>query len=161
MKKECFKCGAEKPLSEFYKHSGMKDGHLNKCKCCNKSDVKRNYQDNIEHYKDYERGRASKPHRVEARARYAKTDGGKEAGNRGSRSWRERNPIKRMASTIVGNAVRGGRLAKPSTCEVCASEPSRLHGHHDDYAFPLIVRWLCPGCHSQWHKLNGEGSNAS
>lgn len=52
--KECFKCNKVKGLSEFYKHSEMKDGHVNKCKECNKLDVQRNYAQNREHYREYD-----------------------------------------------------------------------------------------------------------
>jgi len=32
--KTCNKCGATKPLDDFYKMSGMRDGHRNDCKAC-------------------------------------------------------------------------------------------------------------------------------
>ena len=45
--KICFKCSVPKELDEFYKHSGMTDGHLNKCKECTKKDSKIIEQKNI------------------------------------------------------------------------------------------------------------------
>ena len=46
--KVCFKCGIEKPIGEFYKHPGMADGHLNKCKDCTKRDSNHLYFKKIE-----------------------------------------------------------------------------------------------------------------
>ena len=39
MSKECFKCHRVLPLSEFYKHKQMGDGHLGKCKDCTRKDT--------------------------------------------------------------------------------------------------------------------------
>lgn len=161
IEKKCFKCNVTKPLSEYYKHVRMADGRLNKCKTCTKNDVRIHYANNIDKYREYEKKRANLPHRVQAREEYAKTDEGRQAGNKAKKNWTEKNPIKKSASFMVNNAIRSGKIVKPQSCQFCGSNPQRLHGHHDDYAFPLVVRWLCPGCHSKWHRENGEGLNAN
>lgn len=52
--KRCFKCGAIKPLSEFYRHPRMADGHLNKCKQCTKKDTQQNTIKNKQYYRNYD-----------------------------------------------------------------------------------------------------------
>ena len=56
--KVCFKCGLNLPLSEFYKHPQMADGHLNKCKACTKKDAHENYMESIEDPKFIDKERA-------------------------------------------------------------------------------------------------------
>lgn len=157
--KVCFKCKSIKPLGEFYKHPRMADGHVNKCKECNKKDVRENRSLKIDYYRDYDKKRGMEPHRVEARNLYQNSAEGKTVIKKIRSRWIEKNPIKRAAQIMVGNAVRDGRITKPVSCESCGISPKRLHGHHDDYAQPLIVRWLCPKCHKAWHDENGEGAN--
>ena len=59
--KVCFKCHTEKPITEFYKHKKMSLGVVNKCKECNKLDVKKDYYRKSENEnwveKERERGR--------------------------------------------------------------------------------------------------------
>ena len=56
--KVCFKCNEEKSLSCFHKHSGMKDGHLNKCAACVVLDVKEwRLKNPTARNKDYERNK--------------------------------------------------------------------------------------------------------
>ena len=137
----------------------MACGRVNKCKECNKKDVANNRKKNIDRIRKYDKERSMLPHRVEARKSYSKTDQGRESIKKSSKKWNDLNKIKKGASTMVGNAVRDGRLIKPSECSRCKNFSRMIHGHHDDYANPLSVRWLCPPCHKFWHDENGEGLN--
>ncbi len=139
MIKACFKCGVSKPLSSFYKHKQMKDGHVNKCKECNKRDVAEHRTENLDKIRAYDRGRGNRQD-----AEYFK-------------KWRTDNPKKYRAHLMVNNHVRAGNL-HPKPCEICAAE--KAVAHHDDYSQPLNVRWLCQAHHKQWHTKNGEGKNA-
>lgn len=141
MKKKCFKCGEVKPLSGFYKHKKMADGHVNKCKECNKKDVRENRKLNIDYYREYDASRGTR----------------QSVGYQ--RNYRNEFPMKYAAHRLVSNAIRDGRMLKPSCCEQCGMSHDHIHGHHDDYALPLVVRWLCPPCHRAWHDKNGEAKN--
>lgn len=157
--KKCFKCGKRKSPTDFYKHPGMADGRLNKCKECNKTDVRENRKANIEHYRKYDANRAMRKDRVAARRAYQQTPAGKASLAKAKRKFRENNPIKYGAHCVVNNAVRDGKITKPDNCLICWRTGVRLHGHHDDYAKPLEVRWLCTTCHQEWHAKHGEGLN--
>lgn len=136
--KACFKCGETKPLSEFYRHKQMSDGHLNKCKDCTCKDVRQHRLDNPERVRAYDRSRSQQPHRVAARAAYAER-------------FTEENPERRKAHYAVSNAIRDGRLHK-QPCAFCGSQ-DQLEAHHHDYAKPLDVTWLCKPCHRRFHAL--------
>lgn len=45
--KVCFRCSTEQPISNFYVHKQMADGHLGKCKTCTKSETEKKRQEII------------------------------------------------------------------------------------------------------------------
>lgn len=136
--KTCFKCGVEKPIEDFYVHAEMADGHLNKCKDCTKQDM-RNDRHTKPRVREYDRQRASQPHRVALR-------------NRITAAWDAKYPDRARAHTAAGNAVRAGKLQKPDRCEGCGLE-RKLQKHHHDYSKPLLVVWLCKPCHAIADKI--------
>lgn len=147
--KTCTTCLHAMPESGFYLTGKGAPAAI--CKECAKKRARANYRRNREHYREYERGRATLPHRVEAREQYKQTPQGISRLREGGRRYIERNPVKRAAHILVGNAIRAGKLTR-QPCEVCGCE--KAQAHHDDYGKPLDVRWLCTTHHAEWHKHN-------
>ena len=56
---------------------------------------------------------------------------------------------KRRARDTARNAARRGIIQR-QPCEVCGR--TDVHAHHEDYARPLDVRWLCPAHHGEIHR---------
>jgi len=143
----CNHCHTEKPEEDFYASS------KSKCKECIKSTVRSHREQNIDRIREYDKQRGNQPHRVEARKEYIATEAGKQAKKRAVDAYNKRHPMRYAAHVITGNAIRDGKLIQASNCSVCNST-EKIEGHHDDYTKPLEVRWLCEGCHKEWHRHN-------
>ena len=70
----------------------------------------------------------------------------------------QRDPIKLAAARAVSNAVRRGKIVKPSECEECheSFEPTHITAHHEDYSKRLDVVWLCHACHARRHRKDDD-----
>lgn len=161
--KVCFKCGAEKPLSEFYKHPKMPDGTLNKCKECTKRDVAENREKNKEYYLQYDRNRPNAKERHEKnvlrnKEKFKNDCEYREARTETIKRYREQNPERYRAHNCVNNALRDGKLVKPDCCEHCRTSEKKIQAHHWSYAPEhwLDVIWLCTRCHGKEHRRLNE-----
>ena len=134
--KICFGCNTPKILDEFYTHPGMKDDHLNKCKECIKKDATNDRNANIEKARAYDVARAKLPENRAKMKTYLK-------------EYEKKNPEKVKAQLDVAHAIEAGKLTRQK-CERC--DRTDTHAHHEDYAKPLEVRWLCPPHHKERHK---------
>ena len=130
--KVCFKCDAELPITNFYKHSMMADGHLGKCKACTRYDVRENRKTKVEYYNAYDRRRSKNKERIAKMVAAVPDD-------------------VRKARFAVHNATARGKLKK-LPCEACGSE--KVEAHHTDYSKPLDVMWLCRKHHADIHRMD-------
>lgn len=131
-KKTCRECKVEKSLEEYYTHSRMADGHLNKCIECVKVRVTDHRYRNLERIKEYDRERSNTPRKRKQRS-----------------DWQKKNPEKIKAEKQCGAAIKSGVLTR-GPCEVCQST-EWVDAHHEDYSKPLEVMWLCRKHHRLRH----------
>ena len=123
IEKKCFKCGEVKPLSAFYKHSGMADGRLGKCKQCAKKDTLNNRWNNREYYKEYDRKR----------------------GGRQTPKYRKEYHRRRPG------LFNCSRDIPKRPCAICGYT-GYVEAHHEDYNKPKEVTWLCWQHHCTIHE---------
>ena len=135
MEKKCFKCLVVKPLTEFYKHNRMADGHVNKCKECNKKDVKDNYLVNIENpeYLESERKRG----RNKYRRLYVGTGKAKPENNK---RWSEKYPEKIKAQSFSAS------LKKPF------DKAEKHHWSYNEEHFKDVI-WIIKKHHMKAHRF--------
>jgi ribosomal protein S27AE len=114
----------------------MADGHVNKCKECNKNDVATHRNKNLEKVRAYDRARGKIPERIKASVEVNK-------------AWRAEDSRRVVAHSAVSRAIRNGLLVR-MPCVRCGEIKSIAH--HEDYDKPLEVMWLCQPCHKQRHK---------
>ncbi len=147
--KACRLCGETKPLSEFHRANGMKDGHRNECKTCFRraararyhadpqkaiASVKRWQEDNAEHLRAYRAEYRNRPERKRAmRDLYYRRTYGLSADE---------------ADEIL--AAQNGRCA---IC--CRPAPDRLGAMHldHDHVTGAIRGFLCLDCNHGLGKL--------
>jgi hypothetical protein len=151
--KTCRECNVEKPLSEFYAHAKMTDGHLNKCKQCVKERISRYAKANPDKKKQWAKNYANSEAGLKRAKAYLSTERGKAVRKNRMDNYRKNHPIRDRARYLVSYEIKCGRLIRPEVCSCCNAE-CKPHGHHDNYTKPLDVTWLCEPCHKQWHKQN-------
>ena len=147
--KQCFKCTRSLPLSEFYEHPMMADGHLGKCKDCTKKDTAARVAEKMKDPRwveqEMERHRIKQQlRRLSGRDKKLSPEKKREVQKR----HREKYPDRASARAAVSQATRKKTIIR-EPCVVCGASNSQAH--HDDYSKPLEVMWLCPAHHAARH----------
>lgn len=177
MNKRCTKCGAVKSREAFSKDNRNADGLRSQCKDCVRLHRAENVEAirernrayraaNIEVIKEqrrlYREANAESIREQRRAYRDANVEAIRERGREDyasnidqyterSRQWRATDPRRCSAHSAIAQAIRTGKLVRPSACESCGDSRYRIEAHHDDYGRPLAVRWLCAPCHQRHH----------
>ena len=143
--KRCQKCGRIKEMARFAVTRANPDGKSSRCReCSNKRGAQFRAENphygrewaarNAEALRDYHKQyyRAHRSTTLERRARS-----------------RRDHPDRYAAHRATTKAISRGALVR-QPCEFCGATED-VHAHHEDYARPLDVHWLCRSCHGRLH----------
>jgi len=141
---QCGKCKKWLPEFEYYLDKRTGNHLKSQCKKCHYDTInKTRDRDNKRTWnREYmRRARETDPNKFRIRRRL------------------QGNPLsnKTTARQILDNAVRAGKVIRPTNCSKCG-KIQKITAHHDDYSKPLQVRWLCLECHGKQTVIdNGIG----
>lgn len=119
----CKQCQTDKDVTAFYA------SNKNRCKECIKESVRANRLDKIDYYRAFDRARGSQPHRVAARAEYAKTQAGAAAHERARRKYARTDAAKAAKRAYIqsehGKAKRAETMRRQA--DKFPDRPPRTH----------------------------------
>lgn len=154
---KCKSCGLEKDPSLFY------TSNKSECKECVKIRTKRNREEKLEYYQEYDRNRPNaeerhKKQNLVNKERLQADPEFKEKIYKNRSDWSKRNKVKRQAQAAISNGIRDGKVERKTTCEHCNTSEKKIEAHHWSYLpeHRLDVIWLCTSCHGKEHKRLNE-----
>jgi len=180
--KTCTSCKVEKNETEFFRKRNGFEGFCKECKSSKRKKLwiknpekykelarqsaKKARETNPEKYREY-RDRWNRENRarvtVQARERAKERV---ESYKATVKRWREknkdkihesvknsikRNPEKTLSRKLFHYYLKNETLVRNPKCEMCMME-CRTEAHHEDYAYPLQVKWVCKPCHGKIHR---------
>ncbi len=145
---KCKECNKLKDCRNFYS--------INKvvCKDCIKKRTVLWQENNPERLKLIQARRRAKPEYKKKQAKFYREWYDKNGRQRRQgykdivNLWKRLNPEKWAVYHEITQAVRSGKIKKPTHCSKCGSG-RKIVGHHNDYKLPLEVEWLCYSCHKK------------
>jgi len=133
--KTCRICGETKPLDDFYKMAGMRDGHRNECKRCNLAQRRDRY-DSRKAVEGVQRWREANPERY---ANYRR-----EYAARPERRRAMRDLYYRRTFGISADDFDALLEAQGGGCAVCGQKPDREASLHLDHCHETgAIRGIC------------------
>ena len=139
--KQCNKCGAFKPLSDFYRANGTRDGHRGECIPCAK--VIRRIQYDTHRQRAIDRATQWRLDNPERSAAYQA-----EYRNRPQRKRAMRDLYYRRTYGLTADEVDKMLAAQGGVCAICGERPeveARMHVDHD-HETGAIRGVLCSRC---------------
>ncbi len=138
--KRCKKCGELKPLEEFYRATGMRDGRRSECKACHQAKQKAWYDANraqaIAQVRRWQQ--ENKEHLHAYRKDY-----------RQRRKVEERDAYLRRTFGITQADYDALLAAQGGGCAICGKKPGKISLHVDhDHETGEIRGLLCVGCNN-------------